>query len=114
MGNTCRGSFGIKDTQGLNKPEDRSISTQNHSSALSNNSLDYSPNTLISQQLIAQEFSKDPPNPNSNSKPPPVPKKDNSMSRHGTSNQSYYVLGHRTENIRDVYTLDCDWCGLCL
>ncbi|KAI7756436.1 hypothetical protein M8C21_029117 [Ambrosia artemisiifolia] len=105
MGNTCRGSFGIKDTQGLNKPEDRSISTQNHSTELSNNSLDYSPNTLISQQLIAQEFSKDPPNSNANSKPPAVPKKESNMSRHGTSNQSYYVLGHRTENIRDVYTL---------
>nr|XP_043627075.1 calcium-dependent protein kinase 26 [Erigeron canadensis] len=102
MGNTCRGSFGIKDTQGLNKPEDRSISNQNNpSSELSNNSLDYSPTTLISNQLIAQEFSKDPPNP----KPLPVPKKENAMSRHGTSNQAYYVLGHKTENIRDVYTL---------
>ncbi|XP_071726263.1 calcium-dependent protein kinase 26 isoform X1 [Rutidosis leptorrhynchoides] len=98
MGNTCRGSFGIKDTPGglINKPED-----QNPSSVLSNNSsLDYnSPTSLISQQLIAQEYSKDP-------KPtllPVVPKKDNNtMSR---SNQAYYVLGHKTENIRDVYTL---------
>ncbi|KAK9051874.1 hypothetical protein SSX86_028502 [Deinandra increscens subsp. villosa] len=107
MGNTCRGSFGIKQTEGLNKPEDRSISTQNPNSALSDNSLDYSPTTLISQQLIAQEFSKDPPNPNPNPnpKPEPVAKKENNMSRHGNSNQSYYVLGHRTENIRDVYTL---------
>lgn len=103
MGNTCRGSFGIKDTQGLNKPEDRSISTHQPSSALSNNSLDYSPTTLTAQQLIAQEFSKDLPSSN----PPkalPLPKKD-TMSRHGNSNQSYYVLGHKTENIRDVYTL---------
>ncbi|XP_076946371.1 calcium-dependent protein kinase 26-like [Bidens hawaiensis] len=105
MGNTCRGSFGIKDAQGLtlNKPQDPSLSTQNPNSALSNNSLDYSPTTLISQQLIAQEFSKDTHNPNP--KPPPVPKKENSMSSRGSSNQSYYVLGHRTENIRDVYTL---------
>lgn len=103
MGNTCRGSFGIKDTQGLNKPEDRSISTHKPSSALSNNSLDYSPTTLTAQQLIAQEFSKDLPSSNP-PKPLPLPKKD-TMSRHGTSNQSYYVLGHKTENIRDVYTL---------
>ncbi|XP_076921204.1 calcium-dependent protein kinase 26-like [Bidens hawaiensis] len=94
MGNTCRGSFGIKDTQGLtlNKPQDPSLSAQNPNS---NNSLDYySPTTLISQQLIAQEFSK----------LPPVPKKENNMSSRGSSNQSY-LLGHRTENIRDVYTL---------
>lgn len=97
MGNTCRGSFGIKDTQGFNKPEDRSISSQNHpSSGLSNNSLDYSPTT---QYLIAQEFSPSNPKP----LPLPVPKKENTMSR--TSNQAYYVLGHKTDNIRDVYTL---------
>ncbi|KAL4572777.1 hypothetical protein LXL04_019562 [Taraxacum kok-saghyz] len=100
MGNTCRGSLGTKHTQGLNKPEDHSIASQNPSSALSNNSLDYSPTTLISNQLIAQEFSKEP-----TPKPLPLPKKDATMSRHGTSNQSYYVLGHKTDNIRDVYTL---------
>ncbi|KAL8196791.1 hypothetical protein R6Q57_024445 [Mikania cordata] len=101
MGNTCRGSFGIKHEQGLNKPEDRSIDKQNPS----NKSLDYSPTTLIAQQLIAQEFSKNPPNPNPNPKPEPVPKKETNMSRHGSSNQPYYVLGHQTENIRDVYTM---------
>ncbi|KAI3736482.1 hypothetical protein L6452_16024 [Arctium lappa] len=100
MGNTCRGSFGIRNTQGFNKPEDQSISTQNPSSALSSNSLDYSPTSLISQHLIAQEFSIDP-----KPQPLPIPKKEPIMSRHGNSNQAYYVLGHKTDNIRDVYTL---------
>ncbi|CAI9299207.1 calcium-dependent protein kinase 26 [Lactuca sativa] len=102
MGNTCRGSLGTKHTEGFNKPEDHSIATQNPSSALSNNSLDYSPTTLINQNLISQEFSKEP-----TPKPLPLPKKDTTitMSRHGTSNQAYYVLGHKTDNIRDVYTL---------
>nr|GEU91075.1 calcium-dependent protein kinase 26 [Tanacetum cinerariifolium] len=96
MGNTCRGSFGIKDAQGFNKPEEQSVSIQNPS-ALSNNSLDYSPTTLNTNQQIAQEFSKEPQNPS------PKPKKENNMNRH--SNQAYYVLGHKTDNIRDVYTL---------
>ncbi|KAK1424085.1 hypothetical protein QVD17_19397 [Tagetes erecta] len=97
MGNTCRGSLGTKHTQGLDKPEDRSISTQN---PCSNNSLSFSPTT---QHLIAQEFSKDPPNPDP--KPQQLPKKETTMSNRGSSNQGYYVLGHRTDNIRDVYTL---------
>ncbi|GFZ00493.1 calcium-dependent protein kinase family protein [Actinidia rufa] len=80
MGNTCCGSFGVKDCQGDSQPQEQSISMPNTCSTHSNHS-DNSPTTtttttttttINSQQLISQEFSKDNPNPN-----PKNPKKDN-------------------------------------
>ncbi|KAL7082940.1 hypothetical protein ACP275_14G131700 [Erythranthe tilingii] len=97
MGNTCRGSFGGKPFQGYNEPEDNS--RPKSSSARSNSSDSFSPTSLTSQQLVAQEFSKDKKDPNHIS-----PKKDNIMSR-GITNQAYLVLGHKTANILDFYTL---------
>ncbi|GFZ00470.1 calcium-dependent protein kinase family protein [Actinidia rufa] len=104
MGNTCCGSFGVKDYQGDSQPQEQSISMPNTCSTHSNHS-DHSPTpttptTLNSQQLISQELSKD--NPNT--------KKDNNTNlppamRHGTDNQAIYVLGHKTANVRDLYTL---------
>ncbi|PSS12130.1 Calcium-dependent protein kinase [Actinidia chinensis var. chinensis] len=102
MGNTCCGSFGVKDYQGDSQPQEQSISMPNTCSTHSNHS-DHSPTptpTPNSQQLISQELSKD--NPNT--------KKDNNTNlppamRHGTDNQAIYVLGHKTANIRDLYTL---------
>ncbi|GFZ00482.1 calcium-dependent protein kinase family protein [Actinidia rufa] len=104
MGNTCWGSFGVKDCQGDSQPQDQSISKPNTCSTLSNHS-DNSPTTtttttINSQQLISQGFSKDNPNPkkdNNTNLPPAI--------RRETNNQAYYVLGHKTANIRDLYTL---------
>lgn len=103
MGNTCRGSFGIKDIQGYTRPEDHSNSKHNPSSGHHSNASDYSPTSLTSQQLIAQEFAKDNSSHHSPN-PKPSPKKDSIMNR-GNTNQAYYVLGHKTANIRDLYTL---------
>ncbi|KAL2537914.1 Calcium-dependent protein kinase 6 [Forsythia ovata] len=103
MGNTCRGSFGGKHFQGYNQPEDHSNSKGNNASSDHSNSSDnFSPTSLTSQLLVAQEFSKE-------HKPTQKtetisPKKDSIMNR-GTTNQPYFVLGHRTANIRDLYTL---------
>lgn len=103
MGNTCRGSFGGKAFQGYSEPEDQSDSKQKTSSARSNSSDGFSPSNLTSQQL-AQEFAKD-SYPNHKKDPPLIsPKKDNIMNR-GATNQAYFVLGHKTANIRDIYTL---------
>ncbi|KAL6963578.1 Calcium-dependent protein kinase 5 [Sarracenia purpurea var. burkii] len=112
MGNTCRRSFGVKEFQGYSKPEDQSISKRNTTSSSNHsNHSDHSPTSLNSQQLNPQEFSKDNlkkhNNNNDNNSDLPLfisPAKDSIMKR-GNDNQAYYVLGHKTANIRDLYTL---------
>nr|GMC83500.1 calcium-dependent protein kinase 26 [Ipomoea batatas] len=103
MGNTCRGSFGSKHFQGYTQPEDHSISNCNPSSGRSNS---YSDN-FSSPTRLSQDFPKDTqpqPNPNADQRIPILyPKKEN-MYR-STNNQAYHVLGHKTANIRDLYTL---------
>lgn len=103
MGNTCRGSFAAKPIQGYEAPEDQ---FKRKSSARSTSSDSYSPTSLTSQH-IAQEFAKDTSKNNKKENPLPQlisPKKDNIMNRTG-ANQAYFVLGHKTANIRDLYTL---------
>ncbi|KAK3021492.1 hypothetical protein RJ639_046403 [Escallonia herrerae] len=111
MGNTCRGSFGLNNIQGDTQPTyDHSTNTKhrNTNTHSSNNFSDNSPTSLNSQHLVAQEFSKHnhpDPNPSKEQTLPAVsPKKEGAMSR-GSNNQGYYVLGHKTANIRDLYTL---------
>ncbi|CAA2980099.1 calcium-dependent kinase 26 [Olea europaea subsp. europaea] len=105
MGNTCRGSSKSKQFQGYDQPEE--YSNSKHDDTTGRNSSDgYSPTTFPSQHLVAQEFSRD--NQPNDKKDPNLPllspKKHSSMNR-GTTNQSYFVLGHKTANIRDLYTL---------
>lgn len=107
MGNTCRGSFGGKNFQGFDQPQDQSKSKK--SSRSDHSSSDYSPSTLNSQQLVAQEFATETPkkgnnNSNNNLQHNSAAKKDTFM-RRGIDNQPYFVLGHKTENIRDLYVL---------
>ncbi|KAL2469230.1 Calcium-dependent protein kinase 6 [Forsythia ovata] len=106
MGNTCRGSFKDKPFQGYNQPEDYSNSKHNPSSGHFSSSDGYSPTIFTSQHLVAQEFSRD--NQPNHTKDPNLPllspKKDSSMNR-GATNQSHFVLGHKTANIQDLYTL---------
>ncbi|KAI3864635.1 hypothetical protein MKX03_009155 [Papaver bracteatum] len=98
MGNSCRGSLGSKLVEGQNEPVDHS---KRNTSEHSNNS-DYSP-TRLNTQLISEESGKD--SPKKSSKLSVFsPRKDNSM-RRGMENHAYYVLGHQTANIRDLYTL---------
>ena len=96
----------MKDYQGYSQPEEQSISKPNNCSTHSNLS-DNSP-TTFTQHLISQEFSKDSPKKNNNYNHHHIPlvttAKDNFMKR-GNDNQTYYILGHRTANIRDLYTL---------
>nr|ADM88045.1 CDPK11 [Nicotiana tabacum] len=91
MGNTCRGSIGGKTFQGYAQPEDSSYSNSNRepSSANSYSSSDnFSPSNHKKEQKSLSLVS---------------PRKA-SMNRMG-SNQAYYVMGHKTLNIRDFYTL---------
>lgn len=119
MGNTCRGSFRGKHIQGFSQPEDSSNSKRNDPSSTSNtahsnnsysSSDNYSPNTLSGAQ---QESSMDTQpkttknsnhnNNKNNNHSSHSPKKDGSTN--SSSSQSYFVLGHKTANIRDLYTL---------
>ncbi|KAG6778232.1 hypothetical protein POTOM_018086 [Populus tomentosa] len=99
MGNTCRGSFKGKLYQGYNQPDEQSTTTasnskRNASSDRSNS--EYSISILTSQEL----------NPKKDSNLPLIsPTKKDTIMRRGVDNQAYYVLGHKTANIRDLYTL---------
>ncbi|XP_055807726.1 calcium-dependent protein kinase 4 [Solanum dulcamara] len=96
MGNTCRGSIGGKTFQGYPQPEDSSFST-NHNPSSGNS---YSSSDKFSPTSNTQN--------NSNHKKEQslslVSPRKASMNRSG-SNQAYYVMGHKTPNIRDLYTL---------
>lgn len=94
MGNTCRGSLSVRINQGgVNQPEQKANSKRYNSSST----------TFNSQNRAPDNFPKK--NPNSNSNPnPKSPVKEATMNRHN-ANQVYYVLGHKTDDIRDFYTL---------
>ncbi|KAG9144781.1 hypothetical protein Leryth_017254 [Lithospermum erythrorhizon] len=109
MGNTCSGSFGGKHIEGYSKPENNFNSKSDPSSTHSVSSEKYSPTGLTAQQLVAQEFSKDNNHQEKKNKknhnPPAISiRKEVIMSR-ANANQAYFVLGHKTPNIRDLYTL---------
>ncbi|GER57763.1 calcium-dependent protein kinase family protein [Striga asiatica] len=99
MGNTCRGSIGGKPFPGYTQPEDQPNNTKPKSSSTRSNSSDSHSHT----SLLPQEFSKN-STKDSNFPLPVSPRKDSTMSR-GSTNQAYFVLGHKTANIRDLYVL---------
>ncbi|KAJ0262735.1 Calcium-dependent protein kinase 5 [Hirschfeldia incana] len=99
MGNSCRGSFKDKIFQGNNsKLEDNSKTSTNVSSNRSSSS------TSNSEINTTQELSSPKKDNNSKNSPLVIPLKEPVM-RRNMDNQAYYVLGHKTPNIRDLYTL---------
>ncbi|KAL9231786.1 hypothetical protein vseg_006961 [Gypsophila vaccaria] len=117
MGNACGGSFGTNLYQDENHPEDHSPSTNSHSNSNTDSTSsrtskrhtsdysnsEYSPTSLRNQELINLEFGQIPRK--KDPKPPIMPKtKDNPM-RKNNDNLTYFVLGHKTANIRDLYIL---------
>ncbi|KAH9315831.1 hypothetical protein KI387_024458 [Taxus chinensis] len=121
MGNTCRGSFKTKYWQGYKEPTDRSRKNSNtnnnseHYTSKTDSTSDLSSNSLT-LRLISNDFGKESPdkqskkqgavkinqNQNQSEHTLQSPKED-SMKR--GDNISYYVLGHRTESLRDLYML---------
>ncbi len=104
MGNTCRGSFKGKYFQGNNQPEDSNSTSTSTSTSKPNSTSDHSHTSFNSQQLISQELSKEYPK-NNNNLPAISPSKKEAIMKRGGDSQAYYVLGHKTANIRDLYTL---------
>ncbi|GAB4838675.1 Calcium-dependent protein kinase 5 [Ancistrocladus abbreviatus] len=108
MGNTCRRSFGTKYYQGYSRPEENSNSVSNPNSKRNpsdHSNSDHSPTSLRSQQLVNQEFARE--SPKKDHKVPVLSPmaKDSALRRGNNDNQSYFVLGHKTPNIRDLYAL---------
>ncbi|KAM0055057.1 putative protein kinase CAMK-CDPK family [Helianthus debilis subsp. tardiflorus] len=96
MGNSCRGSLGDKEVKSLNQPKNRpgdgELPDQQPSSGGPIDNLNHP------QKVTSQEPSK-------HSNRNPKPENDETMNRNATANQGFYVIGHKTENIRDLYTL---------
>ncbi|KAL4585105.1 hypothetical protein LXL04_009720 [Taraxacum kok-saghyz] len=86
MGNTCHGSFAVRINQISDNPQPRSNSKQNPSFPKSNNPSNPSSKTSQKDSDSKHRF------------------QETAMSRHNT-NQPFYVIGHKTANIRDLYTL---------
>ncbi|KAF3590480.1 hypothetical protein DY000_02027935 [Brassica cretica] len=92
MGNSCRGSF-----------KDKLFQTNNSSSKLEDNSKTSTNVTSNrSSSTNTEEFSS--PKKDSKNSPLVIPSKEPIM-RRNIDNQAYYVLGHKTPNILDLYTL---------
>jgi len=102
MGNTCRGSLKGKYIQeGYSQPEDHSKRT-----TLSDRSDSEHPSSTRQNINSAENNNSNSTNVNNNNNNnPPFNSKKDSIMRRGLDNQAYYVLGHKTPNIRDLYTL---------
>lgn len=94
MGNTCRGSLKGKYIQGFTQPEDHSKRSNTHSDPSDSDHHSHTKHNPNSAD-----------NNNSNSNQYHPPSKKDAIMRRGPDNQAYYVLGHKTPNIRDLYTL---------
>ncbi|KAL5562317.1 hypothetical protein UlMin_032064 [Ulmus minor] len=102
MGNTCRGSSKGKYFLGYGQPEEQVGSKRNTPSDRSVS--DHSNTSLKTSQELTKENPKTKDSSNHN-KPPITPTKKDTIMRRGIENQTFYVLGHKTANIRDLYTL---------
>jgi calcium-dependent protein kinase len=58
---------------------------------------DHSSSSSNTQQLVAQHFSND------ENSPAIIPTKEEAIVSRGIDNQAYYVLGHKTANVHDLY-----------
>lgn len=115
MGNTCRGSLRNSYTQGYKEPSDRSSCRKNSnlcSSEYNTSRTDSRSDgsvTSVTLHLISNDFGKEsvaahvPPKKQAGLNNLQSPKEDNM--RRGVDTLSFYVLGHRTENLRDLYVM---------
>lgn len=100
MGNTCRGSYKGKLYQGYGQPEEQSTA----SNSKRNPSSDHTNSEHSHSSLTFEEHNKENPKMDNNL-PLISPTKKDMIMRRSADNQAYYVLGHKTANIRDLYAL---------
>ncbi|GMJ03431.1 ARABIDOPSIS THALIANA CALCIUM-DEPENDENT PROTEIN KINASE 6 [Hibiscus trionum] len=100
MGNTCRGSNKGNLYKGNdNRPEDISSKRSSKASSRRSTTLSNPPKPLVTLQSIKESVENDNRSTDFSSN-----KQGNTM-KHGIDDQTYYVMGHKTPNIRDLYTL---------
>lgn len=97
MGNTCRGSFKAKFYQGYTQPEEQSSASNTKRNPFSHS--EHFPSSLASQEFSRENPYKD------NNFPLLGPNNKDLIMKRSLDTQPYYVLGHKTANIRDLYTL---------
>ncbi|KAI4375763.1 hypothetical protein MLD38_013590 [Melastoma candidum] len=104
MGNTCGGSFGRRSFKVLVQSQDKSADPKNNNPSSRHSNSSYS----HLQQVIAQEqvALSSPNKPKSKATPMSNPTNRETIIGRGIDNSSYYVLGHVTPNIRDIYAID--------
>ncbi|KAL8129549.1 hypothetical protein V2J09_018704 [Rumex salicifolius] len=102
MGNTCRRSSAAKYDRSFNQPEDQVNSTLHTSNSSSSNT---NPNSDHSQSSSSphQELPSENPKKSDSAQLVSSAVKDG-MTNRGIDN-TYYVLGHKTPNIRDLYAM---------
>ncbi|KAL4355029.1 hypothetical protein GQ457_06G003660 [Hibiscus cannabinus] len=99
MGNTCRGSNKGNLYKGNgNQPEDISSKRSSKASSRRSNS-NNPPKPLVPPQSIKETTEIDNHSGDISSN-----KQGNTM-KHGNDDQTYYVMGHKTPNLRDLFTL---------
>ncbi|XP_030461379.1 calcium-dependent protein kinase 26 [Syzygium oleosum] len=104
MGNACQGSLHEKYFQGYDQPLENSTDPGRNPPSDRSNSC-HSLSCLTSQQLVAPEFDEKKDSRSNDNLPLVSPSKKDIVMRRSADNQAYYVLGHKTANIRDLYTL---------
>lgn len=102
MGNSCSGSFRGKYFEGYDHPEDHPIHSDRSISS-------YTLSGINSHHPRVQEFIRENPKKDGDhiSSIPVVvsPTKKEAIMKKCVDNQAYFVLGHKTPNIRDLYML---------
>ncbi|KAI4353961.1 hypothetical protein L6164_002876 [Bauhinia variegata] len=107
MGNTCLGSFKEKHFQGYSQPEEHST-THSKSNNPSDSSDYYTSSLNTKENLNNKDTSKSSYSDNNNyntNLPFVIPPEKDAAMRRGGDYQADYVLGHKTPNILDLYTL---------
>ncbi|KAK9070836.1 hypothetical protein SSX86_009404 [Deinandra increscens subsp. villosa] len=95
MGNTCRGSFAVS----INQPPEKKSASKRYSNSSNYSSITPSPQYPAPEKIPKKDSDSNPNPPKSL-----LHNKETTMNRHN-ANQAYYVIGHKTTNIRDLYAL---------
>ncbi|KAI3442368.1 uncharacterized protein J3R85_001101 [Psidium guajava] len=104
MGNACQGSLHEKYFQGYDQPLENSTDPRRNPPSDRSN-YGHPLSCLTSEKLVAPEFDGKKDSKRNDNSPLISPCKKDIVMRRSADNQAYYVLGHKTANIRDLYTL---------
>ncbi|KAL9244910.1 hypothetical protein vseg_018624 [Gypsophila vaccaria] len=105
MGNTCRGSTGTNLYQAEFQLENHSPKTNSNSISNFISDTISDSNSKKNQEFVNQESGQENPQPNRDQNPVVMSSTRDNPMRKQSDHQAYSVLGHKTANICDLYTL---------